>query len=201
MEQNPSSVPPFWMPARDAKGRLIDTSLREAAESLWPLALRQGEVELGETSGVAQIYESALFSVSAVMHRNGGRSGIRDLDAYLYWAFTRKLTKYVLHVKALVFLDSHELWTLLEAPGHQDTHDRLERDLLITQLVSLMDPRTKRIFLARVCGQTWADIGVDLGSSANGAQVMYNRGIRLLRERVQKRSRQKRNVNDPRKAN
>ena len=84
MEQNPSSVPPFWMPATDAKGRPINTSLREAAETVWPFAFRQGEVELGETSGVAQIYESALLSVSAVMHRNGGRGGIRDLDAYVY---------------------------------------------------------------------------------------------------------------------
>jgi len=201
MEQKSSSAPPFWMPARDAKGRPIDTRLREAAETVWPFAFRQGEVELGETSGVAQIYESALFSVSAVMHRNGGRSGIRDLDAYLYWAFTRKLTKYSLRVKVLVFLDSHELWTLLEAPGHQDTLAWLERDILINQLVSLMDSRTKRIFLARVCGQSWEEIGVDLGTSANGAQVMYNRGIQRLRDRVHKRSRKKRNNNDPGKEN
>ena len=71
--------------------------------------------------------------------------------------------------------------------GQHHRSDAIEEDL-ITQLISFMDPRTKRIFLARVCGQSWADIGADLCTSVNGAQVMYNRGVRLVRERVHKRS-------------
>jgi hypothetical protein len=98
------------------------------------------------------------------------------------------LTKHALHLKALMFLDTHELGTLTETLGHHHRPDAIEEDLLITQLISFMDPRTKRILLARVCGQSWADIGADLGTSANGAQVMYNRGVRLVRERVHKRA-------------
>lgn len=201
MEQKQPSVPPFWMPSTDAKGRPIDTCLREATERVWPFAFRQAEVELGETSAVAEIYESAVFAVSGVMHRNGARSGIRDLDAYIYWAFTRKLTKHALHLKALMFLDTHELGTLTETLGHHHRPDAIEEDLLITQLISFMDPRTKWIFLARVCGQSWADIGADLGTSANGAQVTYNRGVRLVRERVHKRSWPWRKNYSPAKAN
>jgi hypothetical protein len=74
----------------------------------------------------------------------------------------------------------------------QDRPDDIEKEILITQLVSLMDPRTKWIFLARVCGQSWASIAVDLGTTTNGAEVMYNRGVRTIRERIQKQATRKR---------
>ncbi len=187
MDKRQLSVPLFWMPPTDLKGRPIDKCLLESGGRAWPNAFWQVEAELGDTSVAAEIFESAMYSVSNVLHRNGNRNTIHNLDPYLSWAFTRKLAKHILRHRFLVFLDAPEELSLQEMPGHYGQAAQIERKLLIKQLVSFMDSRTRWMFLERVCGQTWASIAEDLGTTANAAEVMYQRGVRAVRDRVERR--------------
>jgi hypothetical protein len=177
-------VPPFWIPEMDRKGRPIRKELYEAAARLWPRAYFQTLRELNDDSRASTIFESAVFSVSNVLHRNGHRSGIDNLDAYLYWAFSRKLAKRFTRDRLIQFVDSIELIEYRRQTGQWSFVFESDKSILLGQVLRFMDSRTRRIFLLRAGRRSWERIAEELGTNVNNATSLFNYGIKKARDRI-----------------
>ena len=59
-----------------------------------------------------------------------------------------------------------------------------ERHLLIGQIMRYMDIRTRGMFVLRVKGFTWEQVGAFTGMKANHAAVAYNEGVEKARQRI-----------------
>ena len=180
--------PPFWIPEKDRKGRIIEQDLLGAAQRLWPRAYSQTVRELHDGSWASEIFESAVFAVSNVIHRNGHRGAIRNLDAYLHWAFSRKLSKRVIKEKLIQFVDAQDLMQHKQRAADEKRLSDSNRDLLISQVMCYMDVRTKRIFLLRAGGRSWKRIAHELGTNVNNAAGLFKYGMAKARDRILKKA-------------
>ena len=176
--------PPFWMSATDRKGRPIPPSLLEIAQLVWPRFLWITERELKDTAQAAEILDRAVCVVARIMHRRGPQAGILDPASYLYWVAARILYRTIEREKMIQFID--DLEPILHPPtvAYRNRLSGTEKKILINQVLRYMDSRTRRIFLLRVLGHSWEQIGALLGISANNAAVTYNAGLGKTRQRI-----------------
>lgn len=180
----PKNNPPFWMPDKDRKGRSIPQSLLDVAQLVWPRVVYLTERELKDIGGAAEILEKAVCVVSRVMQRRGPDHRILDPESYLYWVAARILYKTVEREKMVQFI--HDLEPVLQAKtgSYRDRMSGIQKQLLIRQIMRYMDTRTRGMFLLRVKGYSWEEIGEFLGMKANNAAVAYNAGVERARQRI-----------------
>jgi hypothetical protein len=102
---------------------------------------------------------------------------IRDLRAYLYRAFLRRLSA---QRKNELQLDDafEDHLRLTEAKSFEQT---LEARLLLKQILCMCDRKTRWIVWERIGGRSWDEIADDVVMSNRAARLHYSRSLREIR--------------------
>lgn len=178
--------PLFWMSHKDQKGRPIPQVLLDAAQLVWPRVLWLTERELKDTARAAEILEKAVCLVASIMRRKGPQERILNLESYLYWAAVRTLNRTVERDKMIQFIDDLEPVVDPQTDSYRHRISGTQKQLLIKQVMRYLDARTRRMFLLRVKGFSWENVGAFEGMKANHAAVAYNAGVEKARQRILK---------------
>lgn len=176
----------FWMPDHDPQGGPIDQRIINAAQRIWPQVVETSRRNLRDQHLAFQLLEMSVYAVSKAIKRRHGREPIEDLDAYLFLAFRRFLNRIKKKEEAIEAIEQEEVieWNKLRLEGR--SLSLFDKDLLVGQIIESMDLRTRDIYLMRVAGLNWSEIGQELGMSGNEAGVVYNQGLKRTKSKLLK---------------
>lgn len=180
MQERKSAHPPLWISGTDRQGNPVSRRVIEAAHRIWTRVLNHLNRHRQDVAPAAEILEAACHSVSRAVGRKPETNPVRDLDAYLLWAFMRNYGRRMAKEQRIQYVESVEA---LEKPD-----DRwvvmLEDDIQLKQLLGYLEPRTREMLMGRMSGRSWAEIGESLGISAHNAEVQFANGAKKARRRL-----------------
>jgi DNA-directed RNA polymerase specialized sigma24 family protein len=168
---------PVLLLSVDSRGREIAPNVFEAAQHIAPKAIDYATKDLGDPSVALTLLEEAAAAVSRTLHRkaNTPAAEVRDLQAYLFRAFLR-------HVNAKKRKDLL-LSERLERGFREEIGESVDPDtkILVEELMSRCDPRTRAILFQRVQGYSWNEIGDSLGITGHAARLRASKALEKLR--------------------
>jgi DNA-directed RNA polymerase specialized sigma24 family protein len=167
----------------DRLGRGISPLVIDAAEQIGWRAIRHAENLLIDPAVATTLMEEAAAAVSRAIDRKKhcDEQPVRDLRAYLFRAFLRRLNKAKkrqLMVAAAVRLFS------ATSPRSTDPLAELELKILVDELLRAGDPVARDMFYRRTQSFSWRDIGSLYGISGHAAESRFSQAIRRLANRL-----------------
>lgn len=178
--------PPFWIRETDDSGYPLEPSVLRAAQKMWKRILQLTESKLKDTTRAAEILEVTAHAVSNRL-RQPDHPPVQDLDAYLYRACVNKIGE-IARDEARE-RGGHDLsqLELLAAANPDGWQERLFSELLVGQLLSYMDLRTRMLFMHRSSGRSWQETATLTGyADGHSAEVQFWKGLKAARERLRK---------------
>jgi len=162
----------------DRFGREIDPAVLKAAEQLGKRVFGYGERMLGDPAVVADLLEESGAAVSRILRRNQENPAIRDLHAYLFRVFIRRINR-ILRRRA-------ELgkWDFVLSVDYRES---LEQKLIIDEFLRSCDPITREMLFRRIEGFSWKEIGKIYGISAHAAESRCGQAFQRVRKKLQYR--------------
>ncbi len=171
-----------------AQGRTITEELRSAALRVWPQALAyakrelQGSALADDESAIWEVWESTLQSAVETLENRFRLRPIRDLDAWLFGIFRRRLRDVLLKEKRHV--------AFREELADQDAlRDRawlkdIENRLMLAKALDLLDDEWTREMLYRrtFAGHEWGDAGRESGISGRAAMKRFAYRMKKVRD-------------------
>lgn len=166
--------------AVDLQGRTIDPKVLSVAQEIAPLALCYAEKFVGDPCVAMNLLEKAAAAVSEAVHSKEAAKDppIRDLRAYLYRAYLRRIAA-ERQGNTCVQLSDENLLIPNEA---LDMEARVETKLLLKQILGMCDRKTRAIIWGRMEGRSWDEIAYDLVTSNHAARLHYSKALRAIRE-------------------
>lgn len=163
----------------DRFGRAIDPAVLEAAGKLGQPVIDYGERVLGDPAVVANLLEESAAAVTRVLRacHQGDGTPIRDLRAYLFTAFIRRIHR-VISRRATRGNSDH--LPSMRVPVAED----LDRRILIEEFLRRCDPVICEMFYRRVEGFSWKEIGKKHGISAHAAESRFGQAVQRIRRRL-----------------
>jgi DNA-directed RNA polymerase specialized sigma24 family protein len=194
--------PPVWISKPDGSGAAVETDLLDAARRNWARVLSYAQRYEQDSSVAADILETVLLAISRARgsRRNSG-SPIRNLDSYLYVAFIRRLNRHVAKQPKIEFVGSLQDLDALSGNQTRGSAPTVEDDLLVRELLRYMNQRARHTFLLRTSGYSWKETASFLRTTANSAQVLFNKGVGKARGRIMKVKGSRRQPGEGGKAN
>lgn len=188
MEAWKRSNPPFWIRDKDDFGRPLNPDVLSAAERIWERVLYLAESKLNDRTRAAEVLELAALAVSRALRRRG-REPIRDLDAYLYWACTRRFARIAAKESRVQFGHEPGRLELIAANAVDCGLDEFYDEVQLKELLSCMDARTRWLFALRCQGYSWPETAKQMGYlNGHSAEVQFWKGVRAARRRLSRRS-------------
>jgi RNA polymerase sigma factor (sigma-70 family) len=165
------------------------------ASRLWPRVQAHARRELANKNldeGIAlatEVWEGVLRSVAKTLQRSNGRGAhVADLDAYLFGAFhhrfNRALKKERRRRETIELVASSR--DLEQLPGARDlkSSSHVEQTVQVKEIVQNMDDWTRRVWIAKLYGYTWREIGDDVGLSEQTTKARFHYALRKLAARL-----------------
>lgn len=167
----------------DRLGRSISPLVLDAAEKIGRRAMEHAERLLIDPAVAAGLLEEAAATVSrAVASKgHGPQNEVRDLPAYLFRAFIRRVNR--AKKRQLNQEGAVQALGLDSAPSINPRAD-LELKILVDELMTRCDPVTRDMFYRRVQGFSWKEIAVSYGISHNAAKSRFSQALRRLGARL-----------------
>lgn len=184
MAGHSKSDPPFWIHDRDKSGRAIESELIDAAQRTWKRVLSSTRREIHDRPRAGEILEGVVHSVSNAMRRNLVAQPIKDIDAYLFWAFSRRLNRISARERLIKYVGGIEDLEAIQKNRYADWARRSQSELQLDQLMGCVDERTRRLLVKRMSGYSWNNIARSLGITRNAAEVQFSRGIAKARRQI-----------------
>jgi DNA-directed RNA polymerase specialized sigma24 family protein len=153
----------------------VDPEVHRVARALWPRAEHLALDLLHDRAVGYRLLKRAVAVLSGLSADK--RSEIRDPTAYLFQTYKR------LVLAELEKRNGHRVRDLEAAElGRQRTGDaeRIDRDILIAELVRGMDPWTREVFEAQVLGYSFEEIGRALKSNPHVVRNRFRLALRRL---------------------
>jgi DNA-directed RNA polymerase specialized sigma24 family protein len=139
----------------DRLGRRIDPAVLAAVEQILPMAVWHGSRLLGDPAVIANLLEEAAAIVSRRFRSQDSPQQIRKVAAYLYVCFLRKVNrvkrKQVLTVSLEETVRSRSAWA--------DPSAQFDMKILIDEFLAQCDSDAQDMFLRRIEGRSWGEIG------------------------------------------
>jgi hypothetical protein len=168
------------MNAFDLLGRPIEPSVLAVAQEIAPQALCYAEKFVGDLCVAMNFLEEAAGAVSEAVHAKEAAKvpPIRDLRAYLYRAYLRRIAAERQHGTYMqLSIEDHLI------PNEAlDVEARVEAKLLLKQILGMRDRKTRAIIWGRMEGRSWDEIAYDLVTSNHAARLHYSKALRAIRE-------------------
>lgn len=184
MQEPASEIPPLWISDRDDHGNLVSPEVIDAAHRIWRRVLQYVQYEGKDLAQTAEILEVTCHCVSRALRRGRGTNPIRNLDAYLYWAFVRRFSRRMAHEGKIQYVDSMEAFADGRLEPDTSWTSMLENEIQFKQFLSYLEPRARIMMLRRHRGDSWAEVGQALGISAHNAEVQFAKAVQKARSRL-----------------
>jgi len=160
----------------DRLGREIDPAVLKAAQQLGKRLLAYGERMVGDPAVVADLLEESSAAVSRILRRNQGNgTAIRDLHAYLFRVFIRRVNRVLRHRPRLRNRDFS---------SSMDYRESLEQKLILDEFLRVCDPLTRGMLYRRIEGFSWKEIGKICGLSAHAAESRCGQALQRIRKKL-----------------
>jgi DNA-directed RNA polymerase specialized sigma24 family protein len=187
MRRDFEADPPVWIWQSEGSGTAVETDLLDAARRNWPRAVSYARRYQQDSSVAADILEKVLLATSRVTRaRQKSGNPIRNLDSYLYVAFVRRLNRRLARQPKIEFVGSLQDLDALSSVQTQGSRPTVEDELLVRELLKHMTGHPRDMFFLRTSGYSWKEVARFLGTTANSAQVLFNKGLAKVRGRVMK---------------
>ncbi|HYY72962.1 MAG TPA: hypothetical protein VE778_05160 [Candidatus Bathyarchaeia archaeon] len=164
----------------DRLGRQIEPCVLSAANEIAPQALSYAANFVRDPCVAMNLLEEAAASVSEAVRAKEAAQvpPIRDMRAYLYRAFLRRIAEERRNEdRVQEAIDDH--FGLDEAAS---VEAKVERKLALKQILSVCDRKTLEIIWGRIEGRSWDDIAYGCVMSNHAARVHYSKVVRDIRE-------------------
>lgn len=171
-----------------AQGSTISEELRSAALRVWPQALAYARRELqgsplaDDESAIWEVWESTLQSAVETLEKGFRLRPIRDLDAWLFGIFRRRLRDLVLKEKRHVAFNQ-------ELADQDAGKDRawakdIENRLMVAKALDLLDDEWTRTTLYRraFTDHHWDEAGRECGISGDRAMKRFAYRMKKVRD-------------------
>ena len=174
----------------------LDEDLLAAARNAWPRVLGHARGELLDKAPgyerkalAAQVWERVLRSVAKTRLR--GRDDhppIADLESYLIGVFHHRFNRLLRQEQRRA--ETFELFSTVveleqfEAAADVEWVEQLDRAIAVKQIVSRMDPWTRKVWQARQYGYTWKEIAGWLGMTEQQAKMKFQYGLEKTRASI-----------------
>jgi DNA-directed RNA polymerase specialized sigma24 family protein len=167
----------------DRFGRTISPPVLQAAEQIGRRAIQHAENLLIDPAVAATLLEEAAAAVSRAVDRKRhcNHQPIRDVRAYLFRAFIRRVNK--TKKRQLMVADAVRLFSAASSKSI-DPLAELELKILIDELLTMSDPVVRDMFYRRIQKFSWREIGLSFGISGHAAESRFSQAIRRLAGRV-----------------
>jgi DNA-directed RNA polymerase specialized sigma24 family protein len=165
----------------DHRGQPITPAVLSAGEEISRRAIRHAERLSIDPAVAANLLEEAAAAVSrALRARPGHEAPIRNLEAYLFRAFLRRLNKTKkrqLRVDAGVgFLGSNsKTW---------DPRSAVEMKILLDEFLMKCDPEMRDVLYRRIAGSSWKEIGWAYRISSHAAESKFSQAFRKVKRKL-----------------
>jgi hypothetical protein len=178
---------PKWDWQRDPSGFPIAPDLAHAAERIWTRVLAYSRLHGQDSARAADVLESLLLTVSRARRRNTKRGRpIRSSENYLYIAFVKNLNREISKEPPIDSVGSVHDLEILTRTLRLPVSRSLDKDILVKQLMSYMNERTRRTYTLRHMGHSWNDVARMFRKTANNAHALFNYGLKMVQRRVMK---------------
>ena len=153
----------------------VDPEVHRVARDLWPRAERLALDLLHDRVAGYRLLKRAVAALSGLSVDR--RAEIRSPAAYLFQTYKRLVLAELekLNGHRVRELEAAELFRL-----HGGEAERLDRDILIAELVHAMDPWTREVFEAQVLGYSFEEIGLALDSNPHVVRNRFRIALRRL---------------------
>lgn len=164
----------------DCRGRAIEPEVLSVAQEIASRIFQHSERMLVDPAVATSLLEEAAVAVSRVLRRKAdGQSTIRDLHAYLFRAFMRRLNRIRRREMRLITSSTN-----LGESEKFDPSRELEMRILVNELLTRCDGVTRDMFYHRIAGLSWKEIGSVYGISAHAAESRFSQALRRLRQKL-----------------
>lgn len=166
--------------AVDRLGRPIEPSVLSVAQAMAPKAVSYAQKSLADPCVVMNLLEEAAATVSeAVLAKQlGDLPPVRDLRAYLYRAFLRRVA--AARQSEIRLEEAFE--ERLRLNEGMRFEEKLEVRLLLKQILRMCDRKTMWLVWERIEGRSWEEIAYDCVMTNRAARLHYSRALREIRE-------------------
>jgi RNA polymerase sigma factor (sigma-70 family) len=177
--------PAFLLNSVDRLGRSIDPGVLSVAQEISQQALAYAEKILGDPAVVQNLFEEAAAAVSEAVEtkKESGKPPVRDLRAYLFRAFVRRISQE--RRKQVASKARSELFD--ERQGTTRSITSLEMSLLLDEALAACDKVTQEIAIRRLEGFSWEEIGTRYGISAHAARIRFSKALQRIRKALKAR--------------
>jgi DNA-directed RNA polymerase specialized sigma24 family protein len=158
----------------------VDPEVHRVARDLWPRAEHFALGLLHDRVAGYRLLKRAVAALSGLSAER--RTEIRDPTAYLFQTYKR------LVLTELEKRHSHRIREvqaaeLCRSPGDAE---RIDRDILVAELVRGMDSWTRQVFEAQVLGYSFHEIGRAMGTNPHVVRNRFRLALRRLAATVKK---------------
>ena len=166
--------------AVDRLGRPIEPCVLSVAQEMAPQALAYAEKFIADPCIAMNLLEEAAATVSEVARakETAQNPPIRDMRAYLYRAFLRRIGEEERNQARL----QEALEDDLRLSETTTVEARVEVKLVLKQILSMCDRKTRAIIWGRIEGRSWDEISYDVVMSNHAARLHYSRALRAIRD-------------------
>jgi len=177
--------PAFLLNSVDRHGRPIGPAVLSVAQEISQQAVAYAERIIGDPAVVQNLFEEAAAAVSeaAETKHASDKPPIRDLRAYLFRTFARRIAREKRKEAAL----RNEI-NLKERNRPTSGTTEFARELLLDEVMAACDKVTQEIALRRLEGFSWDEIGDRYRISAHVARLRFSKALQRARKRLTARS-------------
>lgn len=173
--------PAFLLNSVDRHGRPIDPGVLSVAQEISQQAFAYAEKIIGDPAVIQNLFEEAAAAVSEAVETKQAfnKPPIRDLRAYLFRTFARRITREKRREAAL----RNEI-NLKGRNRRTSGTTEFTRELLLDEVMAACDKVTQEIALRRLEGFSWDEIGDRYGISAHVARLRFSKALQRARKRL-----------------
>lgn len=164
--------------AVDLLGRPIEPCVLSVAQEMAPQALAYAENFIGDPCVAVNLLEETAATVSEAVRAKETAQipPIRDMRAYLYRAFLRRIGEEERNQVPL----QEALADDLRLDETMSIEARVEVKLVLKQILGMCDRRTRAIIWGRIEGRSWDEISYDVVMSNHAARLHYSKALRAI---------------------
>ena len=172
--------PAFFLNSVDRLGRPIDLGVLSVAQEISLQALAYAEKILGDPAVALNLFEEAAAAVSEAVEtkKASGKPPIRDMRAYLFRTFVRRISQE--RRREVALKHGVELHQGRNRPARTSTGPDMK--LLLDEVIAACDKVTQEIALRRLEGFSWDEIGDRYGISAHAARIRFSKALKRVRK-------------------
>ena len=181
--------PDFWISDRDHGERPIDPTLIKAAEDAWPRAYEMVRSILRDGSGAAELLERVVHEIAEAQQRGRLPVNLHSPKSLLLTRLYQRVINEIRRNRRISYVGT---LVDLEALNGSRKHKHIVagevyREVLIAQLLSLMDPDSRRLMMLRLLDYRWSEIGLALKQRTGTVRERFRVALKHLSERLSSR--------------